>query len=191
MEQAKEDTRVRITRLHLQKSLIELMQTLPISNISVKMLCAHAGVNRSTFYAHYQNQYDLLNQVQRKAVQGIKDHISGTHFTQQEGTATPVIEKVLEYFRANRALFRVMLGDQSNSIFQQEVQQLVKEKVIEEIHEDKRLDAHTARYLETFAIFGILSMIRAWLEDGCVDEPAAMADLIVKFLFQGIMGAFA
>ncbi|WP_286946022.1 TetR/AcrR family transcriptional regulator [Acetobacterium sp. UBA5834] len=43
---------------------MELMETRPISKISVKMICETADINRSTFYAHYADQYALLTQLE-------------------------------------------------------------------------------------------------------------------------------
>ena len=60
METGKTDRRVQYTKRALTSALIDLMRENHISKISVKALCAAADVNRSTFYAHFRNQYDLL-----------------------------------------------------------------------------------------------------------------------------------
>ena len=58
MVKAKEDRRIRITKKAIKESLIELLQEYPIAKISVKMICESADINRSTFYAHYNDQSD-------------------------------------------------------------------------------------------------------------------------------------
>lgn len=186
----KEDRRVRITKQAIRESLIELMQRYPISKISVKMICEAADINRSTFYAHYRDQNDLLDRVQQEAVQGIKGYVFEGSFIQRADTAGPIIVKVLEYCRDNRTLFGVILGEHGSTTFQRELMLLAQEKAIQEIREDERLDARTTKYLELFAISGILSMIRAWLAGGCADEPADLAALMTKFLYEGIFGLF-
>ncbi|MGL6201361.1 MAG: TetR-like C-terminal domain-containing protein [Lachnospiraceae bacterium] len=186
----KEDRRVRITKLAIKDSLIELMLQYPISKISVKMICDNADINRSTFYSHYKDQRDLLDKVQQEAVYGIKNYIFSTSFTQQADTAAPTIIKVLEYCRDNRELFKVILSENGDTTFQRELMILAQEKAIDEIREDERLDTQTSKYLELFALSGILSMLRQWLIDGCIDEPADLAGLITKFLYEGIFGLF-
>ena len=113
----KEDRRVRITKLAIKDSLIELMQQYPITKISVKMICDNADINRSTFYAHYKDQNDLLDKVQQEATLGIKNHIFSTSFTQQADSATPTIIKVLEYCKDNRELFKVILSENGDTTF--------------------------------------------------------------------------
>ncbi len=46
------------------RSLIDLLEIYPIESISIKMICASSNVNRSTFYANFQDKYDLLNKIQ-------------------------------------------------------------------------------------------------------------------------------
>ena len=60
MKELKMDRKTRYTRMVLQDSLIELMKEKPISKITIKELCEKADINRTTFYAHYTDQYDLL-----------------------------------------------------------------------------------------------------------------------------------
>ena len=59
------DRRVRKTRAQLQKSLIELMKTKNIKDITVKELVDLADINRSTFYLHYNNINDILKEMEQ------------------------------------------------------------------------------------------------------------------------------
>ncbi len=62
-EHTKESQRVRLTRRLLKESLFELLKNKSISKISVSELCVKAGINRTTFYAHYGSQYDVLQDI--------------------------------------------------------------------------------------------------------------------------------
>ena len=186
MKEKKEDRRVRITKQAIKESLIELMQKCPISKISVKMLCETADINRSTFYAHYADQYDLLRKIQEEIILSIKEYVFDKRFTERSEITIPVLIQILEYAKANTALFKVLLSENGDFSFQDELMFLAQEKTIEEIREDQRLDDRTAKYLEIFAISGFMSIIRKWLEDGAFDEPEKLAELITNLLFQGV-----
>ncbi len=182
----KEDRRVRLTKLAIRESLIELMQKNPISKISVKMICEAADINRSTFYAHYTDQYDLLNKIQQEVVSAIMVQIFVKEFTQETEATVPVLTQILEYAEENKALFRVLLSENGDSSFQDELVLLAQQKSLQEIRERKHLNENMSRYLECFAVSGCLSIIRKWLDDDCPDEPEKLAELITKLLFQGI-----
>lgn len=56
----KKDLRVVKTEKLLFSSLLELMKTKSIDEIKVSDICLEAMINRSTFYAHYSDKYELL-----------------------------------------------------------------------------------------------------------------------------------
>ena len=60
--QGKEDLRVRRTRKLLQTALMELTIQKGFETVTVKDICEQAMVNRATFYRHYADKYDLLDQ---------------------------------------------------------------------------------------------------------------------------------
>lgn len=187
----KEDRRIRITKLAIRESLIELMQQYPISKISVKMICESADINRSTFYAHYTNQVDLLNQLQQEVLSGIQESISTTRFNDETEDAVIVIVQILEYAKANTTLFKVLLSEHGDSSFQNGLLLLAQQKALEEeLGEVKYLDPSIRKYVELFAIHGILSIIRNWLNDGCIEESAVLAAFILKILMQGISSLY-
>ena len=51
-------------KARIRQAFTKLLREKPIQRIAVKELCQEAGVNRSTFYAHYQDIYDLLTKIE-------------------------------------------------------------------------------------------------------------------------------
>ncbi|MEM7343696.1 MAG: TetR/AcrR family transcriptional regulator [Chloroflexota bacterium] len=54
------DLRVRRSRKHLIEALCTLVKDRPLQKISVRDITEEAMVNRSTFYAHFVDKYDLF-----------------------------------------------------------------------------------------------------------------------------------
>ena len=59
----KTDARIIKTRRGLRESLVKIMENKPFDKISVSEICSEALVNRMTFYKHYNDKYDLLNDI--------------------------------------------------------------------------------------------------------------------------------
>ena len=57
----REDTRIIKTRRDPRAALMHLMETNNFDKINVNEICKEAMVNRMTFYKHYNDKYDLLN----------------------------------------------------------------------------------------------------------------------------------
>jgi len=53
------------TAVKMDLSLISLLKKKPFDYITVSEICKAAGVNRSTFYLHYENIGELLNETAR------------------------------------------------------------------------------------------------------------------------------
>ena len=74
----KTDARVKYTRMVIQQTFLELLQKKPISKITVTEICEIAGINRATFYKHYMDPYDLLEQFENEAIQGLLSMMEGS-----------------------------------------------------------------------------------------------------------------
>ena len=60
----KNDQRIRLTKMLIRRAFLDLLRTKPMQGISIKELCTAAGINRGTFYSHYADIYDLLEQIE-------------------------------------------------------------------------------------------------------------------------------
>lgn len=65
MIQDTQDRRVRRTRMRLQQAMLELLKEKDARSITVRELTQRADVNRGTFYAHYKDVFDLLDQMEQ------------------------------------------------------------------------------------------------------------------------------
>jgi AcrR family transcriptional regulator len=63
--QEKVDPRVRRTRQSIEQAFVELIRERGFQAINVQDLTDRAGINRATFYAHFPDKFDLLNQFTR------------------------------------------------------------------------------------------------------------------------------
>ena len=69
----KMDRRVRKTKAQLREGLARLMQKKSIKEISVKELVDEVDINRSTFYLHYTDIYQMLQKIEEEAMQNITE----------------------------------------------------------------------------------------------------------------------
>lgn len=69
----KNNQRFHATETAMQAAMLELMKTLDFRKITVKKICEKAGVNRSTFYAHFTDVYDMLDKMEQTLHQELLD----------------------------------------------------------------------------------------------------------------------
>lgn len=71
MEIKREDRRIRQTKEKLRNALAELMKEKGFESIRIHDLTERADINRGTFYLHYKDKYDLLEQNENEIIQDI------------------------------------------------------------------------------------------------------------------------
>lgn len=69
------DRRNRKTEKALRRSLTELLVKKPLSGITVKELTDHADIHRSTFYAHYEDVYQLWDSIEKEILDELTEII--------------------------------------------------------------------------------------------------------------------
>lgn len=66
-----EDRRVRKTKKAIQDAFCEMIKEKNLNEIPIKELCAKADINKSTFYLHYHDIYDLADKMQEILIQDV------------------------------------------------------------------------------------------------------------------------
>ena len=64
------------TAVRFNKALLSLLEKKPFEYITVSEICKTAGVNRSTFYLHYETISDLLNETTQYLLNGFLSYFS-------------------------------------------------------------------------------------------------------------------
>ncbi|MFA9463952.1 MAG: TetR/AcrR family transcriptional regulator [Velocimicrobium sp.] len=180
MKNEKMDRRVKYTKKVLKEALVELIQEQHISNITVKDLCETADVNRSTFYAHYSNPYDLLHQMEEEVICNVMLYLE----EQRNDMDTPMLQltNILVYAKNNTALFAALLSENCDYVFQKDILEL--SQVVSSQY-NMQMDNCVKKYLEEFGAAGCISVFKRWMQDGFQESPDYISDLLMKVLQWG------
>lgn len=179
MEAKKTDRRVKYTKMVIKNSLIKFLKQKPISKISVKEICDDADINRATFYAHYLDQYDLLQQIEDEVINNIHQYLKGYDFNDNNLIPVEMTEKILEYVEENAELFDLLLNSNGDMKFQQEIIKIIP------INGNDSLNKEDAEYIFYFLASGAVGVIQMWLKDGMKKPAKEMAELILRTAING------
>lgn len=176
MKEKKTDRRVRYTLMVIRQSFVKLLKQKPVSKITIKEICEDADINRATFYAHYTDQYDLLQQIEDEIIQDINDFLSSYDKLEMRTMPEEVLEKILEYIKANAELVMVLLSANGDIKFEQEIVGIVGSQHF-------AIQADTSDELEYIYLFyatGALGIILKWLNEGMKKPIHEIKNLIIK-----------
>jgi len=187
------DKRVLRTKRMIRDALTELIREKGFEGITVRDLTAKANINRGTFYLHYHDKYDLLEQSEAELIQGIQsfakklDPITAfNHHLKNE--PLPFVVQLFKYLEEHADFIKVVLGPKGDPAFQVKLKEVMRENMLEKLV--KQLEAEKmlvpVEYFTSFFISAYLGVIQKWLESGMRQSPEEMALILSKMVFLGI-----
>ena len=89
------------TALLMDEALLQLLEKKDFAFISVKEICQKAGVNRSTFYLHYENTNELLEEtIERLNERFVSSFPKDLPFSMRRSSASYIISYNCEYYNS-------------------------------------------------------------------------------------------
>ncbi|MDR0376493.1 MAG: TetR/AcrR family transcriptional regulator [Spirochaetaceae bacterium] len=183
----KMDIRTKFTQKALKDSLIECMKATPIRDIPIKAICAGAEVSRSTFYNYYNDQYDLLREIEEQTFietdKIIQPYIKIAPKSRNRAVIN-LLHDILQYIADNSNSIQVLLSENGNSAFQKKYFRNGIE-VVRKITEGisiKAQEERAARYGFVFVVAGMLALVQEWLKNGMDTPVPELARTITRLM---------
>lgn len=185
MKGEKPDRRVKYTKMVLKQSLLELMADRPIGKVTIKDICELADVNRGTFYKHYNDQYDLLNEIQDELDFEIKATLEKRLTDSSSGTE--IIKEIFFCIAAQSSLCKVLCSDYGDGEFLKKLMFNAHDQFIEEWKTKlKQADIKQLDKFYTYTANGIIAVAQEWLQKGIDESPEEIALFIEKTTNYGL-----
>ncbi|WP_307723651.1 TetR/AcrR family transcriptional regulator [Tenuibacillus multivorans] len=179
------DRRKKYTRKVLKESLISIMNEKPVSSITVKEICEIADINRSTFYTHYADQYDLLDKIEEEIAEDINQYLSSHSFIIEE-ESLQMSQRLLEYIAKNKWMIQTLLSEHGDPTFEKRLMDIAQRFMMNNWRDVNHLDEDHSRYLSTFTVSGAVNVIKDWIDNDMDQSPKEMAVMISCFANYGL-----
>jgi len=165
----KNNRRTALTKRILQETLIELLQDYHITEISVKKLTEEADMSRSTFYAHYQNQMEVLRELEEDTYERVHAFMMSGIRPSGKADSLQIFQQLLTFIKDNPRLFQVLLGQNGSEDFQQKLMDLTEKAAIVGGYTTSP-DHGKAYYEKVYRIAGCSRVIEDWIKRD-FDQP--------------------
>lgn len=182
-ETANEDLRVKRTRKLILEAMIELTAQKGFSTLTVRDIAKHAGINRATFYRHYQDKFDLLNQYAEAVYELPNGPRKAGPPISSKGIDKLNISgfvRMFEHIHANAKFFRVMLGKNGDSAFSEKIRQFIQKRMRRLVPEELRNEGASLDLYLSYIASGSLGVLIWWLEHEMPYSPEELATIIYQ-----------
>ncbi len=186
MRETTVDRRIRKTKQQLRQSLTVLLKTKPIQNITVKELADMADINRGTFYLHYRDVFDLLNQIEDELLSELEVLLE----KYQPGNILPntvnIFADIYELVQKNSEMVGILIGEHGEMNFTSRLNQILREKCLRDWMEHFRSEKNEAfDYYYVFISSGCMGIVQHWLNSGMKETPLELARLTEQIIRNG------
>ena len=151
----------------IKKAFVELIQNHDLDQISISQLCKKAGINRTTFYACYDNLHDIADSIRKELEDNmIAMYREEIESRQSRGDYLRLFRHIKDNQIFYRTYFKLGYDSQLKGFG-------YNTKAAEEYFDNKFIEYH----MEFFRA-GITRIIRMWLDNGCKESPEDMMEIL-------------
>ena len=181
------------TAVRFNKALLSLLEKKPFEYVTISELCKETGVNRSTFYLHYENTSDVLKEATAYVLDNFASYFSVDAESITSKFANCDLQELnfinekylhpyLSFIKENQRLFSAVLSQptvfDSKAIFQRLFDNIFA-PILDRFHYP-RDEQH---YVMMFYLNGITAIITEWLKEDCQKSIADISTIIHYCIF--------
>lgn len=190
----KTDLRVLKTQKAIKEAFLSLIQKKGFEAVTIQDIAEEAIINRATFYLHYEDKYDLLEQISHAYLKELME-VLNISFHLQNGEVNVerfkiTLRRVFENIEENRFFYEVMLGPNGIDGFTNKIEKFLFEKFKENfkiIVGDLNNLNIPADFILNFISSAYIGVVKWWLSEDTRYSPEYMAEHLAEVITKGPM----
>ena len=186
----KSESKYFATAARMDEAFLTLLEKKDFAYITVKEICEAAGVNRSTFYLHYETMADLLSEsvshmneqfltYMKKDSQTFVTKLRDCPLDELYLITPEYLTPYLGYIEQHKRLFRTATENAAVLGMDKSYDRMFRH-VFTPILDRYGIPQQDRRYIMAFYIQGLMAIISEWLRNDCADSIAYVVDMIQR-----------
>ena len=187
------DRRQARTKQLLRQALLSLIEEKSIEGITVTDIATRADLNRGTFYLHYRDVADMLDQLKDEAFEQVRGNIQQLDPKElmeyaDRNEPYPKVTFIFEEFQRQSEFFKAMFGPHGDLSYINRYTNLMKTHIFNKLsywqpQEENRLVP--LDYLIAYMASANLGVVLHWLESGMKQSPQELAMIMMRLVNYG------
>ncbi len=177
------------TAVKMDKAFLKLLDEKEFEYITVKDICTLAGVNRSTFYLHYETVGDLLQETMEYVQTLFRSYFKDAKIDLNALNVLPLQELYLitpqylipwlTFTKEHKRLFQTFYK-RYETLRVADVYEEMFAKILRPILTRYGVADKNQSYVSLFYIEGIMGIVKQWIRKDCEGEIEEIATLIIE-----------
>lgn len=177
----RENQRVAISKQMMKGGLLRLLQEKDLEQINVSELCRAAGVNRATFYRHYDSPREVVLDI---AMDMYRDMQRTVKIPANLAEGEIFLEALCDYFYRRRKLIKILIRCNTD----EDLARIIRDfgnafwEARDEVRELQGMDKDSVRLAVTYLGYGGYYLLRQWIMEDIPKSSKEIARLIQRIL---------
>lgn len=177
------------TSLLMDEALVYLLNKKEYEFITIKEICEKAGVNRSTFYLHYDSIDDLLAECiensTKEFVKYFSEDVNDFFKRFNDASANELMFVTPEYltpylnFIKDNKIFHIVANKHDILMNSTKRFNSLNKHVFMPIFKKYGIDEKDEKYMIVYYLNGINAIVNEWIKNGCKDEIEYIEKIIM------------
>lgn len=178
------------TKQAIKKTLIQQIEEVGFERVTVKNLALAANINRGTFYLHYTDKFEVMEDLQQELLNELEGYVKNVQpveafHTVKKGQLYQPFVEIFQCIKRHARVFSVFLGEQGSPIFINKMKKVFSNQLLNSLSliQEETVDPEFRQYLQAFLSSAILGVIQEWLDSGNedVEEMAIIHFRLIRF----------
>lgn len=170
------------TRQRIQETLLKMLEEQELDQISVSQLCKRADINRSTFYAHYNDVTDLIQEIEMEIGAELLGELPQEQLVTESVMRLDYLTMLLGRIRNHQLFYRAYMSSsygqrQMNWGFAQLLDGVMRPYMQRLGIGDTELEYYFAFFKE-----GLEAVIRRWVFRNCAETPEYLTHILANMM---------
>lgn len=178
----KNNQRFQDTELRLETAALKLMKHTSFKKITVKNICETAGVNRTTFYAHYIDIYDMLEKIEDRLHQELLNGYPNSGSPENTLFSVTSFIPFLQHIKKHQYFYKIALQTRTDFPLQAGYEQLWEQVIKPQCQKAGITSEDDMMYYFVYFQAGFTMVLKRWVTTDCTQSETEIAAIIKNCL---------
>ena len=172
------------TALLMDEALLLLLEKKDYEFITIKEICEKAGVNRTTFYLHYESMEDLLvetiEMITKRFYETFNNEfldVNNLHKDELFLINDKYLLPYLNFIKENKKIYK-LIHDKPQIFNTKEAFRKLYNEIFSKILDKYYIKTNEQEYVFAYFSFGLVAIIEKWIENNCKDDVNMIANIM-------------
>ena len=178
------------TKQLIQHSFFSILQIKPFDSITIADITKKAAINRGTFYLHYIDKFDLLEQIEQQLFSDLGSHIDElqAHYLSKqtfEKEQEHLANMLFSFIAKHASMLKIFFGGHGRAGFHLRFRDSFSQKVRFNLEQSEHFYTSLSfpiEYLISFITSAFLGLIEQWIQNDLDKTPQEMTELYINII---------